>query len=65
MSKEYPCPMSLTGWCKYGGNKLYNYGFVRGMSSYCRKKKKWTCDLEKCPKEITDQSPEGEIGQNA
>ncbi|KKK97355.1 hypothetical protein LCGC14_2653580 [marine sediment metagenome] len=48
MSK-YPCYKSETGFCKYGGNKSYDYGFVSGTASYCKKAKKWVADLEKCP----------------
>ena len=50
--KEYPCPKSLTKMCQYGGNKRYNYGFMSGTSSYCRKDKKWVHDLKDCPLDI-------------
>ncbi len=50
--KEYPCPLSTTGVCRYGGNKRYNYGFMSGTSSYCRKDKKWVHDLKDCPLDI-------------
>ena len=36
-----PCPLSPTGYCKHGGNKRFNYGFMNGTASYCRKVKKW------------------------
>jgi hypothetical protein len=49
MSRQYPCYKSETKMCKYGGNKYYNYGFVQGMASYCRKVKKWVADLKSCP----------------
>ena len=49
MSKEYPCYKSKTGKCIFGGNKNYNYGFVRGMTLYCRKVKKWVSSLKECP----------------
>ncbi len=49
--KKFLCRLSKDGWCEYGGNKHYNAGFVSGMASYCRKSKKWVCDLEKCPLE--------------
>jgi hypothetical protein len=45
---------SITGkhkLCKYGGNKHFGYGFCSGMAEYCRKEKKWVCDMEKCPLE--------------
>jgi hypothetical protein len=47
--KEYPCRMSRTKQCKYGGAKIYNYGFLSGASEYCRKEKKFICDMQKCP----------------
>lgn len=47
--KEYPCLLSETKMCQYGGNKRYNYGFTSGTSSYCRKDKKWVHDLKQCP----------------
>ena len=49
--KEYPCPIAKTKMCRYGGNKRYNYGFMIGTASYCRKVKRWVCDLDKCPLE--------------
>ena len=47
--KEYPCPISLTHQCKYGGNKRYNFGFMSGTASYCYRDNKWVSDLKKCP----------------
>ena len=47
--KRYPCDLAPDGMCKYGGNKIYNYGFVSGTASYCRHSKKWAGDLNKCP----------------
>lgn len=47
--KEYTCPLSKTKMCRYGGNKRYNYGFMSGSSSYCRKDRKWVHNLKKCP----------------
>jgi len=47
--KEYPCSKSPTRYCRYGGNKRYNYGFLQGTAEYCRKDKKWVSDLKKCP----------------
>lgn len=47
--KEYICPLSVTGKCRYGGNKAYNYGFVKGTASYCRYSKRWIHDIERCP----------------
>jgi len=32
----FPCRLSKTGFCKYGGNKNFNYGFMRGSAAYCR-----------------------------
>ena len=49
--KEFICSLSKTKQCKYGGNKVYNYGFVSGTASYCRLVKKWVSDLEYCPRE--------------
>jgi hypothetical protein len=43
------CPLINNKLCKYGGNKAYNYGFVSGLSSYCRLVKKWVHDLKTCP----------------
>lgn len=55
---KYPCPLSTTGGCKYGGNKPYNYGFMSGTSSYCRhpQRKRFVYNAIgggtiKCPKE--------------
>lgn len=51
--KEYPCNLPDKNrtlvFCKYGGNKHYNYGFTSGTASYCRKAKRWVCDLTECP----------------
>jgi len=47
--KEYPCEMSKTKLCRFGGTKHYNYGFVRGTASYCRLAKKWVSDMKECP----------------
>ena len=49
VSIKYPCPLSKSGTCKYGGNKNYDYGFVRGTDSYCRKVKRWVSALKECP----------------
>jgi hypothetical protein len=46
---NFPCPLSPSGVCKYGGNKHFNYGFMSGTSSYCRKAKRWVHDLDSCP----------------
>ena len=46
-------PESRCYACEYGGNKRYNYGFMSGMSLYCRKEKKWLHDLDKCPLDKT------------
>jgi hypothetical protein len=45
------CPLLKGGLCYYGGNKRYNYGFLSGMSSYCRFVKKWVHDIKICPLE--------------
>ena len=37
--KEYPCELSPTGKCRYGGGKSFNYGFVYGIQSWCREPK--------------------------
>jgi hypothetical protein len=57
--KEYPCPLSTSGVCKMGGNKHYNYGFLSGTASYCRKVGKWVVDIKKCPL-VADYLKEGE-----
>jgi hypothetical protein len=50
--KKYPCSISVSKFCEYGGNKRYNYGFCNGTASYCRLIKKWISDIKKCPKDI-------------
>lgn len=50
---KYPCPKNKDG-CKYGGNKTYNYGFMKGSSSYCRKVKQWVHNLKECPINIKE-----------
>jgi len=52
---KYPCPKNKEG-CKHGGNKVFNYGFMSGTASYCRKVKKWCSDLAECPLKSTLQS---------
>ena len=47
----YPCEKAKDGMCEHGGNKNFNYGFVRGSAPYCRLKRQWVSDLERCPKE--------------
>lgn len=47
--KEYPCDLSSSGKCRYGGSKYFNYGFMRGNALYCRLEKMWIGDLKKCP----------------
>ncbi|KKM82684.1 hypothetical protein LCGC14_1317010 [marine sediment metagenome] len=51
MGRKYPCPLSLTSMCEYGGNKHYDSGFISGMASYCHKKKKWVAGLKNCPEQ--------------
>ncbi len=46
---KYPCEMSPSGYCDYGGGKNFNYGFVKGTASYCRFKKAWVHNLKVCP----------------
>lgn len=58
--KEYPCPLSPTKMCKYGGNKVYNYGFVSGTASYCRKDKVFVNRLKECPLLKTTLTERGE-----
>ncbi len=36
--------------CEHCINKRYNYGFVSGTASYCKIKKRFCADMEKCPK---------------
>lgn len=48
--KKYNCRLSKTKTCEHAGNKHYNYGFVQGMSNYCRLDKRWIADIKKCPK---------------
>ena len=51
--KKYYCPLRKE-LCEFGGNKRYNYGFVSGTASYCRKIKIFICDFNdrKCPYKI-------------
>lgn len=52
MAKKYYCPIASEQQdklCEYGGNKAYNYGFMSGTASFCRKAKKWVHSLERCP----------------
>ncbi len=61
--KEYPCKLSPTGLCRYGGNKSYGYGFVSGTASFCYKDKIWLHDVTICPlirggEEMTQDNPE-------
>ena len=46
----YPCSLSESKTCEHGGNKRYNYGFMRGTSEYCRLKRKWVHNLKECPR---------------
>jgi hypothetical protein len=50
---NFPCPLSPSGYCKHGGNKAFNYGFMRGTARYCRKAKRWVHkhggDTIECP----------------
>lgn len=46
---NFPCPLSPSGVCRHGGNKHFNYEFMSGTSSYCRKSDKWVHDLASCP----------------
>jgi hypothetical protein len=57
--KRYPCDLAPDGMCKYGGNKVYNYGFVQGTESFCRHSKKLTTDIESCPLKDADTGKEG------
>jgi len=51
--KQYPCSMSKSGSCEHGGNKSFNYGFMRGASSYCRhpREHRFLNDMNECPKD--------------
>lgn len=60
--KEYPCKKSKSGLCEYGGNKFYNYGFLQGSASYCRKAKAWVADIE-CPLIHVKSAKEGREGK--
>jgi hypothetical protein len=46
---SYPCALSPSGVCLYGGNKYFNYGFLSGAAPYCRKANRWVEDLDLCP----------------
>lgn len=35
-NREYPCELSPSGKCCFGGSKSFNYGFMWGSHSYCR-----------------------------
>jgi hypothetical protein len=47
----------LKEFCKYGGNKGYNYGYWSGMAGYCYKIKKWIHAMDKCPKINSQNQP--------
>ena len=52
--KKYYCVRAYggnSGGCEYGGNKRFNYGFVSGLSAYCRLNKKFLDAFMGCPKE--------------
>lgn len=57
--QEYSCPLREKP-CTYGGNKHYDYGFVRGTASYCRFVKRWVTDMEECPLSKQEQIERGE-----
>ena len=44
-------PNGLIVLCKHGGNKVYNYGFMLGMTGYCQLAKKYIHEMKACPKE--------------
>jgi len=46
--KLYICKFNNSG-CRYGGNKIFNYGFYRGLAEYCRYNKEWTYKMLYCP----------------
>ena len=66
MAKEYICSLSLSGTCKYGGNKRFNYGFVSGTAEFCRHPKQKTFvdrmlfGVIKCPKQDPEQQQSGD-----
>ena len=51
--------MSENGICEYGGNKVFNYGFMSGSSGYCRHPRgnRFLSDMDKCPKSH-DEAPQ-------
>jgi len=49
--REYPCNLSPSRVCEYGGNRRYNYGFLSGMASWCGLEKRWVSGLKKCPRD--------------
>ena len=76
--KEYPCELSDSGFCIYGGSKRFNYGFVCGSAGYCRKEKRFiynmlfgkyiSCPLktagEKCPVCENKEGDDGTLSKN-
>ena len=52
--------------CKYGGNRTYNYGFLTGTASFCRKEKSFCSDMKKCPlvDEEVGEQPTTTVCQN-
>jgi hypothetical protein len=54
MRENRKIPESRCYACKFGGNKRYNYGFVSGMSLFCRKEKKWLVDMKVCPLDLNN-----------
>ena len=50
VGKTYPCPLAgaiKTGnkFCRYGGNKPFNYAFARGTKPFCRKARRWITNM--------------------
>lgn len=58
-NRTYPCKLSHSGFCLFGGNKIYNYGFVSGSAAYCHSIKKWISDMTECPKNTPRKRKEG------
>jgi hypothetical protein len=61
LPKEYPCSESASGKCRYGGGKIFNHGFCRGVGAFCRHKDQkrfvsstgFVCPLKRPPPVIT------------
>jgi len=47
--KGHICSVIKNRRCDHAINKYYSYGFMSGMSGYCKKVMKWTHNINNCP----------------